>query len=100
MHRRDLMLAPLLLAPAAAGAQQWPTRPIRLTVPFSAGGGADVMGRLLAARLQAALARNSVGSSAASASTRCASRACTSPRHSRRHSGPNRLSSEASALQC
>jgi tripartite-type tricarboxylate transporter receptor subunit TctC len=44
-----------VLAWAAAGdsarAQNWPSRPITMVVPFAAGGGADIMGRILAARL-------------------------------------------------
>jgi tripartite-type tricarboxylate transporter receptor subunit TctC len=43
----------LLLHPLSGIAQSWPVRPIRLTVPFAAGGGADVLGRLLASRLEA-----------------------------------------------
>jgi tripartite-type tricarboxylate transporter receptor subunit TctC len=54
MHRRALLATPALLA-LPARAQGWPARPIRLVVPFAAGGGADVMGRLLAERLEAAL---------------------------------------------
>jgi tripartite-type tricarboxylate transporter receptor subunit TctC len=34
-----------------AAAQSWPNRPITMVVPFAAGGGADIMGRILAARL-------------------------------------------------
>ncbi len=34
-----------------ASAQSWPNRPMTLVVPFAAGGGADVMGRIMAARL-------------------------------------------------
>ena len=48
-------LAALLAAIAAASAQEWPTRPMTLEVPFAAGGGADVMGRILAAGLSEAL---------------------------------------------
>src|ERR1700681_4001186 len=32
-------------------AQSWPNRPMTMVVPFAAGGGADIMGRILAARL-------------------------------------------------
>jgi len=44
-----------VIACAAAGdpasAQSWPSRPMTMVVPFAAGGGADIMGRILAARL-------------------------------------------------
>jgi tripartite-type tricarboxylate transporter receptor subunit TctC len=41
----------LLLVPALAAAQTWPQRQIRAVVPFPAGGGTDLMGRLLAKHL-------------------------------------------------
>jgi tripartite-type tricarboxylate transporter receptor subunit TctC len=41
----------LLLAPAAASAQQWPQRPVHLIVPYSAGGGTDIVARVLAKQL-------------------------------------------------
>ena len=40
----------LLTGPAWA--QEWPTRPVKLIVPYPAGGGVDVMARALAQRLQ------------------------------------------------
>ena len=52
----SLVLAAHLLAPAApALAQDYPTRPVRMIVPFAAGGPADVYARFLAQRLQEAL---------------------------------------------
>jgi tripartite-type tricarboxylate transporter receptor subunit TctC len=33
---------------AAALAQDWPTRPVTMVVPFAAGGGADLLGRIIA----------------------------------------------------
>jgi tripartite-type tricarboxylate transporter receptor subunit TctC len=36
---------------AAAPAQEWPNRPLTMVVPFAAGGGADLLGRILAAPL-------------------------------------------------
>src|SRR5688572_300227 len=40
---------------AAADAQQYPTRPIRLIVPQSAGGSTDVIARVVAQRMTEAL---------------------------------------------
>jgi tripartite-type tricarboxylate transporter receptor subunit TctC len=40
-----------LLVPAAALAQNWPDRPIRMIVPFPAGGGTDFVARLVADHL-------------------------------------------------
>jgi len=47
---RKLALA-LLLLPAIASAQGWPSKPIKLIVPFPAGGGTDFIGRLAAKQL-------------------------------------------------
>lgn len=43
------------LAATCAHAQPWPARPVRVVVPFPAGGPADVLGRVMAARFTAAL---------------------------------------------
>jgi tripartite-type tricarboxylate transporter receptor subunit TctC len=40
-----------VLACDCASAQSWPTRPMTMVVPFAAGGGTDIMGRIVAARL-------------------------------------------------
>ena len=42
-------------AHAAAAAESWPTRPLTMVVPFAAGGGTDVMGRIVGRRLSEAL---------------------------------------------
>jgi tripartite-type tricarboxylate transporter receptor subunit TctC len=36
---------------AAATAQDWPARPVTMVIPTAAGGGADILGRVLGARL-------------------------------------------------
>jgi tripartite-type tricarboxylate transporter receptor subunit TctC len=58
MRRRDLgaILAALMVTwPAAAVAQDYPTRPVTMVVPFAAGGAFDVIGRLVAARMSITL---------------------------------------------
>jgi len=45
------LLALLFAIPATAAAQAWPQRPIKAIVPFPAGGGTDLMGRLVAKHL-------------------------------------------------
>lgn len=57
--RRTALLAGLAL-PAVAGAQEWPTRPIRVVLPFAAGGSSDVAARMLAPRLAALLGQQIV----------------------------------------
>src|SRR3954465_15404698 len=59
MRRRQSLAAPILLVlPRAASAQAaWPSRPIRIIVPFGLGGSADVAARFLAEPLVRALGR-------------------------------------------
>ncbi|MGQ0510032.1 MAG: Bug family tripartite tricarboxylate transporter substrate binding protein [Betaproteobacteria bacterium] len=51
------LLRAILLALAATGAmaQEFPTKPLRIVVPYATGGGTDAVARLMAARLTAAL---------------------------------------------
>jgi len=48
---RALVAITGLAAVAGASAQQYPNRPVRLIIPFSAGGAADVPGRILGQRI-------------------------------------------------
>jgi tripartite-type tricarboxylate transporter receptor subunit TctC len=48
-------LACLTALMSAAGAQEWPTRPLRIVVPFPAGGSADVQSRVIAEALAQSL---------------------------------------------
>jgi len=57
---RIVLLAMLLLASLAAQAQSYPARPVKMVVPFSAGGPADNYARFLAQRLQDILGQNFV----------------------------------------
>ena len=58
-RRRFLHLAAgaavLPFAPGIAGAQVYPTRPITMIVPFPAGGAADVIARIMVARMRGPL---------------------------------------------
>src|SRR4051794_16931679 len=54
-RRQILAAATLLAAPALARAQGWPNGPIRIVVPFPAGGSVDAVARLVQPHLQAEL---------------------------------------------
>lgn len=62
MVTRRLLLAGAcaLAAPAVASAQSWPSRPVRIIVPFGLGGSADVAARFLADPLAQALGQSFV----------------------------------------
>lgn len=53
MHRRSLLAASAasLALPGLARAQSWPTQPVRLIMPFAAGGPTDVPARLIAEQM-------------------------------------------------
>jgi hypothetical protein len=55
-----LALLSLLGLTGTANAQNWPDKPIKLLVPFAAGGNIDVTGRLMAARLSETLGQQVV----------------------------------------
>jgi len=65
MQRRHLLLTALVAAPLAglpptAGAQAWPTRPIKLVVPFAPGGTTDIVARTVAEKIGASLGQTVV----------------------------------------
>ncbi len=90
-----IAFAALLLALAGhAAAQDWPSRPVRVVVPFPPGGGTDTVARPLSAKLSTMLgqqfiidnrggAGGTIGANVAAKSpptaTPCCSRRCTSP---------------------
>ena len=62
IHRRTALaaLAAAALVPAAASADTWPTRPLRLIVPFPPGSASDITARSVAARMAETLGQSVV----------------------------------------
>lgn len=64
MNMNYLRLAGVMSAAVVLGtglpaqAQQWPSKPVRIIVPFGTGGGTDIQGRLLAQKFQQSLSQN------------------------------------------
>ena len=54
------MLVCAATTPLPVAAQDYPTRPITMIVPYPAGGGVDVMGRLIGQKLSIALGQQVV----------------------------------------
>jgi tripartite-type tricarboxylate transporter receptor subunit TctC len=53
--RRSIVLAATLAAAAGAGAQAWPSKPIKAVVPFAAGSATDQIGRAFAEKMSVTL---------------------------------------------
>jgi tripartite-type tricarboxylate transporter receptor subunit TctC len=60
MLKRTGLLATFLFLAAHAAAQDWPTRPVRVIVPFPPGGGTDTVARPLSAKLSQMLGQQFV----------------------------------------
>jgi tripartite-type tricarboxylate transporter receptor subunit TctC len=63
MRRREFIkmiagVATLYPIPIAAGAETYPSRPITMVVPFAAGGGFDVIGRIVAVSMSEILGKS------------------------------------------
>ena len=60
LARLALVFAAACAAPLPALAQAWPAKPIRMVIPFPAGGATDIVGRVVAQKLGAALGQQVV----------------------------------------
>jgi tripartite-type tricarboxylate transporter receptor subunit TctC len=56
--RRAALALAFVFLPAASFAQAWPNRPVRIVVPFAAGGTTDILARALVPELGKAFAQN------------------------------------------
>ena len=60
LARRILSMLALSLFASAALAQAWPTKPIRMVIPFPPGGFSDVFGRILGEKFGTAFGQSVV----------------------------------------
>src|SRR5207237_6040252 len=79
MKRRSIVSLALAALSTAAAAQEYPTRPITLVVPYSAGGGNDIMARVAADKMSPVLGQQIVienrGGAGGSIATRAVAKA-------------------------
>ena len=95
----------LLAGPAAA--QDYPTRPITMVIPFAAGGPTDVLGRVVAAQMseilgQQIVVENATGAGGMTGANRvktCAARRLHDPARHRRHAGAGAEPLQEAALR-
>ena len=85
MRRFGFALALVLITATSALAQSYPNRPVRIVVPFPAGGGVDTMARIIGNKLserigQPVLVEHRPGAGGASAPMRSPRRRLTATR--------------------